>query len=139
METGFTGGGREVEHFGGGRRARRARRGSLCGRRLPTASTGKMSPAVRSHYSAPFMTTRRLSISAPPALSSLYADSDGDQRGFPQHGHDRALGKSLKMDSVAAINEQVPTPVVGQGFLGDPGPCRFPPKPTLVRISFPAT
>ena len=83
--------------------------------------------------------TRRLSISAPPALSSLYADSDGDQRGFPQHGHDRALGKSLKMDSVAAINEQVPTPVVGQGFLGDPGPCRFPPKPTLVRISFPAT
>ena len=98
-----------------------------------------MSPAVRSHYSGPVMTTRRLSISAPPELSSLYGDSDDDQPGFSYHGHDRALGKSLKTNSAAVINEQRPTPVVGQSYLGDPGPCRFTPKPTLVRISFPAT
>ena len=40
---------REVEHSGGGRRARTARRGSVCGRRRPTAHAGKMPRVVRSH------------------------------------------------------------------------------------------
>ena len=53
---------------------------------------------------------------------------------FPLQSRD-----SLKTNSPAVINEQRPTPVVGQSYLGDPGPCRFTPKPTLVRISFPAT
>jgi hypothetical protein len=90
------------------------------------------------------MTTRRLSTSAPPELSLRYGDSDYHELGFPHLGHDRdrVLGKLLKTNSaavIAGISEQRPPQVVGQLYLGDPGPCRFTPNPVSVRISFPAT
>ena len=77
----------------------------------------------------PVMTTRCLSISAPPELSPFYGDSDYCQPGFPHQGHDRALRKPLKTNSTAVIDELRPTPVVGQSHLGDPDHVGSRPNP----------
>jgi len=46
---GIHGGGWAAEHASGGRRARTAQRGALCGRHCPAAHAGKMPRAVRPH------------------------------------------------------------------------------------------
>jgi len=65
----------------------------------------------------PVMTTRCLSISAPPELSPFYGDSDYYQPGLPYHRHDLALGNPLNTNLPAVIIEQRSTPVVGHSYL----------------------